>query len=119
MTIPSSGAERRRFRRYAVDDGVLQVSWLDMSGKMRITRTRALNVSEEGIALALPEAVMPLLVRFQSDRFGVKGSGRVRYCRRAGTRYIVGLEFTDGLHWRPPDVPVTEPIPVCDPEAAS
>jgi hypothetical protein len=117
MSDAPSTMERRRSRRFAVDDGVLQVSWLDLSGKMRITRTRALNVSEEGIALQLPEPVMPLMVRFQSDRFNVKGSGKVRYCRRMGTRYIVGLEFAEGLHWRAPEVPVQEPIPVCDPEA--
>jgi hypothetical protein len=118
MAEVSSTPERRRYRRYAVDDAPLQVSWLDLSGKMRITRTRALNVCEEGMAVQLPEPVMPLLIRFQSDRFNINGAGRVRYCRRAGSRYVVGLEFTEGLHWRPPDFAVAEPIPVCDPESA-
>ena len=107
----------RRYRRYAVDAGPLQVAWLDLSGRMRVSRTRALNISEEGMALLLPEAAMPLLIRFQSERFKVNGAAAVRYCRRAGPQFIVGVEFTDGLRWRPPQCEVSEPIPVCDPEA--
>jgi hypothetical protein len=110
--------DSRRHRRYAVDAGTLQVSWLDLNGRMRVTRTRALNISEEGMAVELPEAAMPLLIRFQSDRFKVRGVGAVRYCRRNGPQFIVGLEFTDGLHWRSPQIDVHEPIPVCDPEYA-
>ena len=106
----------RRNRRYAVDAGILQVSWLDLSGKMKMTRTRALNISESGMAIELPEAAAPLsLVRFQSGRFKVMGAGAVRHCYRAGTRYIVGLEFTDGLAWRAPEGEVVEPISLCDP----
>jgi hypothetical protein len=106
----------RRHRRFAVDAGVLQVSWLDLSGKMKMTRTRALSVSEGGISIELPEAAAPLsLVRFQSHRFKVMGSGAVRYCRKVGSKYVVGLEFADGLCWRPPEGDVTEPISLCDP----
>src|SRR5438067_6233816 len=106
----------RRHRRYAVDAGVLQVSWLDLSGKMKMTRTRALNISEGGIAIELPEAAALMsLVRFQSGRFKVMGAGAVRHCYRAGTKYIVGLEFTDGLSWHAPEGEVTEPISICDP----
>ena len=106
----------RRHRRFIVDAGVLQVSWLDISGKMKMTRTRALSISEGGISIELPEAAAPLsLVRFQSSRFRVMGSGAVRYCRRVGSKYIVGLEFADGLNWRPPAEEVAEPISLCDP----
>jgi hypothetical protein len=114
-TSVSGNHDLRRHRRYKVDAGVLQVSWLDTAGKMKTTRTRALNVSEDGISLELPQAAMPLLVRFQSERYNVNGLGNVRYCRRAGSKYVVGLEFTDGLHWRAPEEAVEEPIPLCDP----
>ena len=116
MTAPPK-SDARRYRRYAVDAGILQVSWLDKEGKIRVTCTRALNICEDGIALQLPEAVMPLLIRFKSEQFKVSGIGEVRYCRRVGGAYTVGLRFTDGLHWRSPDEDVNEPIPVCDPEA--
>ena len=113
---PTKSKELRRHRRYTVDSGILQVAWLDSAGRMKTTRTRALNISETGIALELPEAAMPLLIRFQSDRFNVQGVGAVRYCRRAGPKYIVGLEFTDNLHWQAPDEDVTEPILLADVE---
>ena len=109
--------DMRRHRRYAVDAGVLQVSWLDTSGAMKMTRTRALNISEGGIAIELPDAAMPLsMVRFQSDRFKIRGAGAVRHCRRVGSKWIVGLEFIEGLRWTPPEGEVTEPIPICDPD---
>jgi hypothetical protein len=108
----------RRRRRYAVDACVLQVSWINTSGKMETARTRALNVSENGIALQLPSAAMRMLVRFRSDRFKMSVAGAVRYCRRAGSKYVVGLEFIENFHWMPPKEDVGEPIPLCDPESA-
>jgi len=69
------------------------------------------------MALELPEAAMPLQVRFRSERFKVQGAGSVKYCRRVGGLYVVGLEFAEGFHWRSPAGEVHEPIPVCDPEA--
>jgi len=109
----------RRHRRYEVDSGILDVWWLDLSGRMKTARTRALNISESGMALELPEAARPLLVRFQSQRFKVQGVGAVRYCRREGEKHIVGLEFKDDLHWRAPDGDVKEPIALCHPDSAS
>lgn len=107
----------RKFKRYVVDAGVLRVSWLDPAGKMKMTRTRALNVSENGIAIELPEAAMPQsMVRFQSDKFKVQGAGTVRHCHRVGTKFVVGLEFCDGLRWQPPNEKVREPIPLCAPD---
>ena len=106
---------RRRHRRYAVDGGVLEVSWLDVNGRMKSTRSRVLNISENGIALQLPDEVMPLLVRFRSDELKIEGVGVVRQCRRTGAKYLVGLEFTDGLHWRAPASDTEEPVPLCEP----
>ncbi len=108
--------ESRNHRRYVVDSGVLQVAWLDLTGQMKMARTRALNISTGGICLELPEAARPQsLVRFQSSRFKVMGSGAVRYCKRVGSKYVVGLQFADGLTWHEPQSEVAEPIPLCDP----
>jgi PilZ domain. len=112
-TNVSESKNLRQHRRYAVDAGSLEVSWLDSTGKMKTARTRALNVSEEGIALELPEPVLPLRVQFQSERFNVDGMGTVRYCRREGRKWVVGLEFTGNLHWSAPQEEVGEPIPLC------
>ena len=111
----SRRTDLRRHRRYAVDSGVLQVAWLDSTGRMKTARTRALNVSESGMALELPEAALQMRIRFESERFNIRGMGAVRYCRRTGGKYIVGLEFADDLHWRAPQGEVREPIPICGP----
>ena len=107
----------RRHPRYAIGSGALQVSWLDTSGRMRTTKTRTLNVSEDGIALELPAAVMPemTMIRFESDRFKVKGKGVVRYCQRIGKKFVVGVSFSGDLHWRAPAGDVRTPIPLCGP----
>jgi hypothetical protein len=103
----------RRYRRFMVDAGILQVAWLDLTGNMRMTRTRALDISEGGISLELPEAAMRMSVlRFQSSRFNLRGAGTVRHCRRVGTKYVVGVEFTEGLRWRAPQGEVREPVPL-------
>ena len=108
----------RRHPRYDVDSGIMQVSYLDLAGTMKMARTRAVNISESGMAVELPEGAMPLsLVRFQSDRFKIRGQGIVRHCRRVGTRFIAGLEFTEGLRWRPPRGEIVEPVLICDPES--
>lgn len=116
-TLMDKREDLRRHRRYAVARAILQISWLDLSGKMKMTNSRALNVSEEGIALELPGPVMPLRVRFKSERFRVNGLGCVKHCRRDGMRYVVGLEFIDHLHWQPPANDIWEPIPLSDPHA--
>jgi hypothetical protein len=97
---------------------MLQVAWLDLTGAMKMTRTRALNISETGMAVELPEGALPLsMVRFQSDRFKTRGQGSVRHCRRVGTRFVAGLEFSEGLSWHAPTGEVREPVPICDPES--
>src|SRR5689334_9087610 len=108
--------ELRLYRRYAVDGSQLQVSWLDKNGAMRVTSARAVNVCEDGIAFELPDAAMPLMVRFQSDQFDVKGAGVVRHCSRVGRKYVIGVKFTGGLNWRAPEGDIREPIPLCSPE---
>lgn len=115
----SASHESRQSYRFAVDGAALEVSWLDKSRKMRTTRARVVNISERGMALEFPEEVMPLMVRFESARLKVKGAGMVRYCQRVGKKYLVGVEFTEGLRWRAPQEQVQEPIPICDPKPAA
>ena len=102
----------RRTRRYAVD-GTLRVSWLGESGSLKVLHNATvLNICEDGMAFELPEpAQLVSRVKLQSDKHRLLGEAAVRHCRRdGGSRYIVGVEFVDGLKWRPPDEPVTEPI---------
>src|SRR5712691_3255349 len=106
----------RRCRRYTVDGATLRVSWLSLSGELKMVHhTRVLNISEEGIAFELPEpAQLVTRVKLQSDKHKLLGEGAVRHCRRVGSKYVVGVEFSDALRWRAPDDSMAEPVPLSD-----
>ena len=120
-TTPSWSAlkrkDLRRNRRYAVDGATLRVSWLGLNGTLKVVQqARVLNISEEGMAFELPEpAQLVTRVKIQSDKDKLLGEGTVRHCRRLGSKYVVGIEFSDGLRWRAPDDSVLEPVPLSDP----
>jgi len=119
-TTPSWSAlkrkDLRRSRRYAVDGATLRVSWLALDGTLKVVQqARVLNVSEEGMAFELPEpAQLVTRVKLQSDKHMLLGEGTVRHCRRVGSKYVVGVEFADGLRWRAPDDSIAEPVPLSD-----
>jgi hypothetical protein len=97
----------------------MQVSWVNKSGNMEMARTRALDVSEHGIALQLPEEAMPARVQFRSEWCIGTWTGIVRYCRRMPGKCLVGVEFDAGLQWRAPEVEAHRPIPLCAPKSIS
>jgi hypothetical protein len=106
----------RRVRRYAVE-GTMRISWLDMSGTLKVAHNaRVLNICEFGLAVELPEpAQLISRVKLQSDKHKLLGEGVVRHCRRVASKYVIGVEFTDALRWKAPEEPVTEPIQLSDP----
>ena len=120
-TTPSWSAlkrkDLRRSRRYAVNGDTLRVSWLGLNGELKVVQqARVLNVSEEGMAFELPEpAQLVTRVKLQSEKHKLLGEGTVRHCQRVGSKYVVGVEFSDGLRWRAPDDSVLEPVPLSDP----
>ena len=91
----------------------MQVSWVDLRGNAKAARTRILDISEDGMSLLLPEAATPARIRFQSDRYNVRGLGIVRYCKSVGPNFVIGVQFTEELHWSPPEGEVSEPISLC------
>jgi hypothetical protein len=97
----------------------MRVSWLGLNGTLKmVPHARVLNISEEGIAVEIPEpAALLSRVKLQADKHSLLGEGTVRHCRRAGVQYFIGVEFVDGLRWRAPEQPVTEPISLSDPSA--
>jgi hypothetical protein len=105
--------------RYAVAESFLRVVWLDAKGDPKIENSaRPIDVSETGMAVELPDAALLLSrIRLESDKGELLGQGKVRYCRPQGTKYIVGVEFTDSLRWSPPEGPINGPIPLSAPES--
>jgi len=107
----------RQYRRYAVAETFLRVTWLDASGDLKVENgTRPINVSEKGMAVELPQPALLLSrIRMESEYGEFLGHGKVRSCRPSGEKFIVGIEFADSLRWTAPDDPVQEPIPLSAP----
>lgn len=119
-TTPSWSAlkrkDLRRTRRYLVEGASLRIGWLGVNGSLKVVQNaRVLNICEHGMAFELPEqAQLSSRVKLQSAKHKLLGEATVRHCRRIGSKYVVGVEFTDGLLWKAPEEPVTEPIPLSD-----
>src|SRR5215472_2666411 len=122
MSIPTPSwsalrrKDLRRSPRYAVEGETMRVSWLGLNGALNMVQhSRVLNICEEGIAVELPQpAKLASRVKLESDKHRLLGEGTVKHCRRNGARYVVGIEFVDGLRWRAPEGPITEPIRLSD-----
>jgi PilZ domain len=98
--------EMRRHPRYACKGVTLQAGWLGLDGNMKMALVRAVNISESGICLELPDAALPnSMIRLQGQKLRLRGLGSIRHSNRVGNKYLVGVEFVDGLRWAPPVEP--------------
>lgn len=97
-------AEKSGIRR---DDRIpstelVEVTWKDRYGQEKFAKARTLDVSELGMRIEVPEPLEKLAyVTFRSSALALHGSASVRSCVRQGTKYLVGLEFSGGLKWKP------------------
>ncbi len=110
----------RKSRRYSVDAGILRVSWLGLNGTLKVVQqARVVNVSEEGIAVELPApALIASRIALEASKHRLQGEGTVKRCRPVGFKFVVGIEFVNGLHWRAPDESIPEPVPLSGPPEA-
>jgi hypothetical protein len=80
----------------------LQLIWKDRQGLDRFINGSILDVSESGIRIELREPLEPqTYVTLQAVSLGLHGSASVKSCARKGLKYVVGLEFSGGLKWKP------------------
>jgi hypothetical protein len=97
----SQKGELRRHGR-STESTPVQLIWKDRQGLDRFMNGRTLDVSESGIRVELPEPIeKQTYVTLQSVRLGLHGSASVKSCVRKGMKYLVGLEFSAGLKWKP------------------
>jgi PilZ domain len=76
--------------------------WCDTSGHDKFANATALDISETGVRLKVPEALtVQSCVTLRSENLKLQGQASVRYCSRIGTNYAVGLEFGRGVRWSP------------------
>jgi hypothetical protein len=82
--------------------GEVQLSWTDRMGEQKFIYAQILDVSESGMRVELREALAKqVYVSLRADQIGLQGSASVRSCVKKGSKYLVGLEFSGGLKWKP------------------
>lgn len=89
----------------------IRVGWQDRWGNDKSALTRSFDISESGLRFELVES-LPLRadVMVRGDSLGLQTRATVRFCERMGTKYAVGVEFTAGYRWRPPNETVRQAL---------
>jgi hypothetical protein len=91
----------RRHNR-AEKSSPVQIVWQDRSGVDHFINGRSLNISASGIRVEVSDPIeKQVYVTVQCAALGVHGRASVRTCARKGMKYILGLEFSGGLQWKP------------------
>jgi curved DNA-binding protein CbpA len=85
--------ELRKATRHPVE-GEVGIAWRDNNGLLRFSSVRGVDLSENGVGV---ESLEPLeadsYVQVHAEHLGFSWTAHVRYCRRRGSKYIIGLEF--------------------------
>jgi hypothetical protein len=99
----SREGELRRHTR-AERSSPVQIVWKDRAGVDKYINGRSLDVSPSGMRVEISEPIeKQTYVTLQCVALALHGTASVRTCARKGTKYVVGLEFSGGLQWKPKD----------------
>jgi hypothetical protein len=80
----------------------IQISWKDRAGVDRFVNGRSLNISPSGMRVEVSEPIdKQTYVTLQCVGLALHGMASVRTCNRKGMKYVLGLEFSAGLQWKP------------------
>jgi hypothetical protein len=97
----SKEGELRRHAR-AARAAPVQIIWKDRNGEDKFVTGSTLDISESGMRIEVREPVeKQTYVTLQCAPLGLHGTASVRSCARKGTKYVLGLEFSGGLRWKP------------------
>jgi hypothetical protein len=100
-TIMAARHDLRRHNRQDCNPPVkVKIMWCDPSGHDKFANAGALDISEMGLRLKVPEALsVRSCVTLRSESLKLQGQASVRHCSRLGTTYAIGLEFGRGVRW--------------------
>ena len=105
MTTPLDG-DRRQYPRFPCASPI-RVSLTNLFEHS--IAGECLEVCCNGLRIRTLQAIpAPAEVSLKAIGLGLAGKGIVRYCNGQAGKYVVGVEFAAGLHWQPPQQPVTE-----------
>jgi hypothetical protein len=84
------------------ESAVVQVMWTDRLGNEKFANARTVDISESGMRIEVPEQIPERsYVVLRSEKLGVNGTASVRSCMRKQAKFLIGLEFSGGLKWKP------------------
>jgi len=99
--MAESGDDLRRHGRVTMDSPV-QVLWKDPSGTEMSVHGRTVDISETGLRIKVPVPIEKgVYVGFNASKVPLQGTASVRSCKRQEVGYLVGLEFSGNLRWKP------------------
>jgi hypothetical protein len=99
----SRGGDLRRHAR-AAKSSPIQIVWKDRSGSDRFINGKTLDISVAGLRVEISDPIDErTYVTLRCAALGLQGVASVRSCNRKGMKYVVGLEFSGGLQWKPKD----------------
>jgi hypothetical protein len=105
MSTPAD-RERRQYPRFSCADPI-RISLTNLS-EHTITG-ECLEVCCNGLRIQTEQVIpAPIEVSLRALSLGLSGKGIVHYCHGEERKYIVGLEFTGGLIWKPPEPAAVE-----------
>ncbi len=80
----------------------IQIVWQDRGGADRFVSGRSLDISPSGMRVEVSQPIdKQTYVTLQCATLALQGTASVRTCTRKGSKYILGLEFSGGLQWKP------------------
>ncbi len=80
----------------------VQLIWKNRQGVDGFATGRIIDVSESGLRVEVSDPLeKQTYVTLQAAGLGLHGVASVRSCARKGVKYVVGLEFSAGLKWKP------------------
>lgn len=99
----SREGELRRHAR-AEKSSPVQMVWKDRAGVDRYVNGKSLDISAAGMRVEISQPIdKQTYVTLQCAALALHGTASVRTCTRKGTKYVIGLEFSAGLKWKPKD----------------
>ena len=90
---PGKGEHSRREERKAANC-IVELRWKSESGERLFEECRAIDITENGVAVECPEALPPLSsVIIWAPTFHVAALAQVRHCTWRSSIYVIGLRF--------------------------
>ena len=92
-----SSQDRRRHRRFPYLGPVLMV-WDTDHRRTKYVRAKLLEISEGGLRVEIPEPLpVDAHISLRAERINLFGSVAVKHVVRCGSKYVLGLEFSQRL----------------------